>query len=243
VTRKLLCAVLVLVACAAALPARAESALVLPTNEDASSEGAAVGRAVETAVLDRIPSLAVITPRSLGDKLEVDIVKACQGGDDASCTAQFSDALGVDLVFRPTLARLGDLVILTLSIYDVKTGAVRAQGQRRAPKSAPEELLTQIPGLVEEVGARAQLPVRVTVKKPFPTGSVVSITAGSALVLGGAGLAAYGIWQELRYQGAELSREEASSWEGARLLVFGGGAVVVVAGAVLIGYGVMGFVE
>jgi hypothetical protein len=198
---------------------------------------------VETAILDRIPSLSVVTPRSLGDKVEIDLIKACQGNDDASCTAQFSEALGVELVLRPSLSRLGDVLILTLSLYDTRSAAVLSQGQRQAARDQPEELLSQIPGLVEEIGTRAGLEVRREVKKPFPTAAVAAVSVGGALVLGGAGLAGFALWQELRYQGAELSRDDAASWESARLLVVGGAALVGLAGSVLVGYGAMKLLE
>jgi hypothetical protein len=223
------------VLCPAAL---AQSVLVAPAGDD-SATTTTLTRAVETALIERGPTLSVVTARSLGDELELDLVKACAGGDDGSCVAQFSEALGVNFVVRPSLSPVGDVVVLTLSLYDTTTGQVVAQGQRRAPRHKPELLLDQVTDLVIEVGQRGGLPVDAEVERPFPAGAVaMGVAGGVGLAIAGGG-AALIAWQETRYQGAELDRQDAASWEQARWLAYPTVAVAFAGGLGLLWVGAL----
>ena len=49
--------------------------------------------------------------------------------------------------------------------------------------------------------------------KPFPTAGVVLTIVGGGMILVGGGLLALAVVEQLRYDAAELPREEAAAWE------------------------------
>lgn len=202
-------------------------------------EALALTRAVETAVLKRVVDADVVTPRALDTKVELELLKACQSGDDTSCVVDFAQSMGVDWVIRPQLAALGDRVILTLSLYDGQRAALVGQGERHAPRARPEQLLEEVPDLVVEVARAGRLRVIVPRAPAPPVLAFTALGAGALVVLASAATHALTFAVlEPSYQKAEMSRDDARAWEAARPVAIGAPVLGYLGGAALLGVGV-----
>jgi hypothetical protein len=237
VIRKCLLAALFLLS----VEARATSVFVAPVppvrGAVSDVEAGAMTRAIESAVLARVVGVDVVTPSALDAKLEIDLVKACNTGDDASCVVDFAQSMGVQYVMRSSLTRLDGTSLLTVSLYDGKRAALLGQGQRSARATA--ELLKDARPLVVEVAQSAGL--SVTVERPQPSAvlPVLEIAGGTAIVIGSAAahLLSFFVF-EAAYQRAEYTAEEATAWELARPAAYGLPVLGYIAGASLIGLGI-----
>ena len=215
-------------------PARA------PGADDAlASLRAVVSRAVESAALDHLPDVEVLTPGALEQKLELDLARACTGeGDDAACVVEFASALGVDWVLRPRLSRVGGAVHLTLSLYDGARPQLVAQASCTADANDSEGLLRQVPGLVVEVAKKARIPVLEGSEDP-PLAAMALLGAGATGLALGAVLATGSAVGDLQYFDAKLDREGARTWESARLFAWGAAGACVVGGTALLVVGAL----
>lgn len=194
-------------------------------------------RTIESAVLKKVVGVDVVTPRALDTKLELDLVKACDTGDDTACVVDFAQSMGVQYVLRSTLARLGDTSLLTVSLYDGRRAALLAQGQRTA--TATQGLLGEVPGLVLEVARAADLTVVVEKPKAPPYVAIAEVTGGSVVLLGSVAthLVSF-LLIEPSYNRADFSRSDAGTWELTRPVAFGAPVVGYLVGAGLVGVGI-----
>ncbi len=189
-----------------------------------------VSRAVESAALEALPDMVVLTPAALEQQLELGLARACAGdGDDAACVVEFAAALDADWVLRPRLTEAQGSLHLTLSLFDGKRAELVAQATRSARVGAVDALTAQVPGMVVDVARKARIPVAEAARAPSP--------ASLALVGGGVAGVALGVIAgggstlvEAQYLGARLDRGQAETWERARPFAWGAAAACTVAG-------------
>lgn len=237
VIRKCVLALLLLFA----IEARATSVFVAPVPAVRGAvtevEAGAMTRAIESAVLARIVGVDVVTPSALDAKLEIDLVKACETGDDTSCVVDFAQSMGVQYVMRSSLTRLDGTSLLTVSLYDGKRAALLGQAQRSAPVTSA--LLAEARPLVVEVAQSAGLSVVMEQPKRQALVPALEIGGGLVLVLGSAATHAVSLFViEPQYTNAEFTRDEARAWEFSRPFAYGLPLLGYIAGATLVGLGV-----
>jgi hypothetical protein len=219
--------------------AQAQRVLVLAVGGDVDERASTtLGRAVETAVRDAMPDAEVMTTASLQTSIAVSQLQDCTNEEAiGACVSEIADAANAEAVVRPHLGRLGDELLLTLTVTSGSSARLMAQGQRRAPSDRPSALLDVIPGLTTEVLVDAGLARARTREWPV---AGIAVGAGGALVagLGVAGLAVRGA-VGAEYDRGNLNRADAVAWEGTNqaALFAGVGVVVVGASAALIGAG------
>ena len=220
-------------------PARADIRIfVTPIHNEADLEiGRTLTRATETALKAAIPDAEIVTPAALDTAIEMNAVRDCVGstGSDGtdSCLTELADAVDVDYIARPHLGRIGDDLVLTLSILDGRRAVVLAQGLRRVSARDPAELLDVVTGLAKEVARGADL--RSTRRRPVPLAPIV-VSAGGVVAVG-LGALALGVRGGLAgdYERARLDRSQAQAfelidqpflWGGIGLVVVGGGVAL-----------------
>lgn len=235
-TGKLLLTVLVL----GAGPVHATRLLIAPLPGEAHGGVAAVlSRAVESAALERLPDLVVLTPAALEQQLELGLARACAGdGDDAACVIEFASALDADWVLRQRLSEVQGSLHLTLSLFDGKRAELVAQATLSAPAGDVDRLVRQAPQLVVEVARKARIPVTEEPAGPSLAGLALVGAGATGVALGALG-AGGSLLVESQYLGAHLDRDGARSWEGARVLAWGTSAACVLAGAALVTAGAL----
>ena len=200
---------------------------------------AVVARAVESAALNHLPDVEVVTPGALEQKLELDLARSCAGeGDDAACVVEFASALGVDYVLRQRLSQVGGATHLTLSLYDGARPQLLAQGSRSAASDDADHLLDQIPALLVEVAKKARLPVD-DAQAGLPVLGLALVGGGAVgLALGALGAGASAL-VDAQYFDAKLYRDSSRTWEGARLVSYGVAGASLVGGAALVAAGAL----
>lgn len=228
-------------ACAVWAPAaHATRLLIAPVPGEALGGAAAVmSRAVESAALEHLPDLVVLTPAALEQQLELGLARACAGdGDDAACVVEFAAALDADWVLRPRLSEAQGSMHLTLSLFDGKRAELVAQATRAAPVGSVDRLTAQVPALVVDVARKARIPVVPIAAGPSAAGIALVSTGAVGLALGALG-GGGSVLMEAQYLGAKLDRDAASTWEGARLFAWGTSAACVVVGAAAVTAGAL----
>jgi hypothetical protein len=206
----------VLFALLVAIPAHATSIFVAPVpSGGAGGDDTAqvLTRTIETAVLQKLVGVDIVTPRALESKLDADLAKACTGeGDDASCVVDFAQAMGVDYVMRTQLAHLGDARVLTISLYSGKRAALIGQAQKKATRI--EELVDDAPNLVAEVAKAADLRTVVEAPKTVPYLAYSEIGGGAVVLLASAAThaIAFGL-VEPAYEKASFDKNGDELWE------------------------------
>ncbi len=228
---------ILLVLCCAAFSqaSAAQRILVLPLGSDGMDDVTAkktLGRAVETSVRDMVVNGEVITADALQTSIQMSQLQDCLGDVALSaCATEIADAANADAIVRAHVGKLGDELLLTLTITEGSSSRLLAQGQRRASADAPSELLDVIPSLVRQVFQTSGL-ARV---KPKAVPIVpIMVSAGGLLGAGvGTGILLLRNAAAVQYDAGELDRSSASSFEtlGGPALI--GGAVLVVGGAVV----------
>ncbi len=98
--------------------------------------------------LDQLGRFQVVSTKDVEAMLGLEKMKDAIGCDSAQCAAAIGGALGVDLLLTGSAARLGNELILTLTLIDVRAAGVAARAQRRG--QADE---STYPALVDEVVA------------------------------------------------------------------------------------------
>ncbi len=110
--------------------------------------------------LDDAGTYAVIGTEEIDAMLGLEEMKDALGCDDASCAAEIGGALGVGYLVTGTVSRLGDEVIVQLSLVDVRSVRVVGRGKavvpndetrfRGAIEAAVAAVLGQEPGAAHE---------------------------------------------------------------------------------------------
>lgn len=188
-----------------------------------------LSRAVETAVAAALPRAEIMSATTIETSIELSQLRDCASDAAVSnCLTDIADAANAEIVVRPHLGRLGDELVLSMSVLEGPTARLLSQGQRRVRVDAPGALLDAIPRLVRDVATDAYL-LQPRVKKGPP---VVPITVGVI----GAAVAGGGVFALVArnaiatdYENGDASADDARFYEenGDAVLVAGIGAVVV----------------
>jgi len=216
--------------------AQASRVLVLPVGGDVDpSMAVTLGRAVETAVRDALPNDEIMTAASLQTSVEVSQLQDCTSDEAVgACVSELADAANADLVVRPHLGRLGDELLLTMTLTAGSSARLLSQAQRRVEADRPSGLLDVIPGLVRQsVGDAGLGRVGPRPAPIVPIGVAVGGAVGAGL---GVIVLAVRAGAAEKYDGADLDRGSAVAFEvlGGPALV-GGGALVVAGTLVALG--------
>lgn len=229
---RLLCLVLGL----SAAPAAAQRVLVLPVGGESDRRTATtLGRAVETAVREALPTAEVMTVAALETSVALGELQDCTSEVEVgACISEIADAANAEVVVSPHLGRLGDELVLTVTMTGGVSARVLGQGQRRVPQARPAILLDVIPGLIRDVDAGL---LRASREVP---GAAIAVAVGGA-VGAGLGVAVLGIRAVAgnAFDQGTLDRAQAGAFETLRQpALIGGVAVVVIGGvAALVGTG------
>jgi len=218
--------------------ALASRVLVLPVGgELGRSEGEALSRAVETAVREATAGHEVMTLAALQTSMRMSELRDCAGDEQATaCVSEIADAANADVVVAPTLGRLGDQLLLTLTLTAGARATLLAQVQRRADADRPSALLDVIPGAVRQAVDDAGLVNAVP--RPVPVAAIGTAVGGGVLAaLGTVALVVRGVASG-QYAEGRLDQEQARAYElYDQPALFGGVIGVVVGGAFTIGGG------
>ena len=211
--------------------AGASRILVLPVAGDGdASRSATLGRAIETAVRDALPDEEVMTTASLQTSVEVSQLQDCVSDEAVgACVSELADAANADIVVRPHLGRLGDELLLTMTVTAGSSARLVAQGQRRVDAGHPSDLLDVIPGLARQTIADAGLGGVGAWTAPI----VPMVVAVGGAVGIGLGLVVLKLRDQAatQYASGELSRASARDFETYGPTILVGGVGLVVAGA------------
>ncbi len=81
------------------------------------------------AELESAGAYAVVRPADIDAMLGLERLKDAAGCDDVSCATDIAQALGVELLMTGTVGKLGDELVLALTLIDVRAGEVRRRAQ------------------------------------------------------------------------------------------------------------------
>ena len=101
--------------------------------------------------LRKRPMLKVTDHNDISAVLGVDREKQLLGCTDSACMAEIGGALGVDLLVRGTLGRVGKLLLVNLTLIDPKKPDSATTVSEQAKSSADEAFFEQIPRLVDQL--------------------------------------------------------------------------------------------
>lgn len=100
--------------------------------------------------------LDVLSAADVRNAVDLEAQRAVMGCDATSCLLEVAGAMDARLVVHGTLGTLGDVVILTLNVFD--TGAARALGRVVVQRDRVEKLGEAVPPAVVELLERAPTP-------------------------------------------------------------------------------------
>lgn len=148
---------------------------------------------------------------------------------DQSCMADLAGALGAELVVSGSVGKLGDLLVVTISLYDAALQA--SAGKRKVEDKDLAALSPRLDAAVEDMlGGRAMSTSSSTSFNPVP---VVALVGGGALIVVGGLAAGYGYVVSSDPASLGADKELAAIAFPAGLVVAGVGVAGVVAGIVL----------
>ncbi len=126
--------------------------------------------------LDRRRTWQIITTSDMNAMLGLEKMKEAMGCSDLACAAEIGGALGVDLMVTGSVGRLGDELLVQVSLIDAKRATVQKRGRgtvkddeklyRHAVELAVAELLGEPPP--KPASAAAPPPAAVEPKAPDP---------------------------------------------------------------------------
>lgn len=134
--------------------ARAEelptAAIVSPSPSTEISEE--VASAVEQLVRARVDQIDVAR-LSEAPALDISAIQLALGcvGETVECLGQIASELGVDVLVLPSLERAGTEYVLTLTVFDHRSGDLRRAVRRAAGEDAEREILDAVDSMVYEV--------------------------------------------------------------------------------------------
>ncbi len=121
---------------------------------------------VVTAV-DRCSQTHVISPSDINAMLGLERLKDAAGCDDISCATEISNALGASFMVNGSISKLGNELIVTLTLINVTKRKVDKRVQRRIPND--ERLLANgVEALVSELYHVAAPPPKSAATPPAP---------------------------------------------------------------------------
>ncbi len=246
-SRALVVVVAVVAAACSALPARAADP---PTRVFIA--GISVGAQADAQVVSLLEDKLLVLARRHEDRFEVlgatDVQGILQaeaaaqavGCDQMSCASELADALDAPQLVTGQLGKVGERWLLTLTRTDRRTMKVVARTQTEAVGTSPEQLLERMPAQVDELFGAAPAPMPWLAIGGAATaglGVVVAALGGGSI---GYSYVPYGEAQRATTNADHLvarGQSELFAYGGAAALAIG--VVVVVAGAVVAGVGLI----
>jgi len=150
---------------------------------------------------------------------------------DESCMADLAGALGAELVVSGSVGKLGDLLIVTISLYDAALQA--SAGKRKVEDRDLAALSPRLDAAVDDLlGGRAMATSSASAGSFHPL-PVVALVGGGALVVLGGLAAGYGYVVSSDPASLGADKQLAAIAFPVGLVVAGVGAAGVVAGVVL----------
>jgi TolB-like protein len=117
--------------------------VALPLRDDgAGPELTNAATSLTAVALSKVPGWSVLSGDDVKASADVEAQKQLLGCDEAGCLAEIAQALGADRIVHGNVARLGQSVVVTLSLFDAKNGASlgRESVQARDEATLPHEL-------------------------------------------------------------------------------------------------------
>ena len=182
----------------AAVPAApaADKQRVLVLDLDASGVDAGQVKLINGLVTDsvaRFERFEVISSADVRQLVAMEADKSAAGCDTSSCLAEVAGALGAQKVVFGNLGRLGNLTIVTLSLFDTK--AAKAVGRQRLEvrdiETLPHALDTALSTLMGEPLPKEPPPPALVAKGPSPLflGGAIGGGVAAVVALGATGYA------------------------------------------------------
>src|SRR5688500_4138930 len=100
--------------------------------------------------------LDVLSAADVRNAVDLEAQRAVMGCDATSCLLEVAGAMDARLVVHGTLGTLGDVVVLTLNVFD--TAAARALGRVVVQRDRVDALADAVPPAVVELLERAPTP-------------------------------------------------------------------------------------
>jgi TolB-like protein len=139
------------------------------------------------AHVSRDDRLEVVSSEDMRRALDVESQKRALGCDEESCLAEIAEALGAQLTIYGTVGKLGELVIVNVSLYDARASrsvgretieSRSLEGLPAALRAAGDRLVARLPGFAPQAPPPSAFPGPL-----FLTGTVVG---GAGLLTGAA---------------------------------------------------------
>jgi hypothetical protein len=180
-------------------PVKADALRVLVLNLESSEVDAGTLRTIGslvTANLAEVPELDVVSGDDVRRMLQLQGEKESMGcKDDQSCLADIADALGAKLVVFGNVGRLGQILVVSLNLFDavkmkgVGRAIVEARDLSELPRLLRPKLRAMIAPFLEDRGiaiADVGTTSIETEQSPGPWPWVLATAGGGLFVLGGA---------------------------------------------------------
>lgn len=129
---------------------------IAPSPEVPASTAAALSRALESELSRGLPSLTLITARSMDGALLAQELEQCGEAEFASgqgCGAGLTDRAHVLYLARAGAGYVGRRFTLSVTLVDVKSGAVVGQGTTSVPRHDVGAVFAKLPELVAQAAA------------------------------------------------------------------------------------------
>lgn len=157
----------------AAAPAKTKLLVMPLAPGEGMSEGTA--RALTAAALGEIrkrPAYTTLTGDDVQAVLSVERQRQLLGCAESACLAEIGGALGVDQVVTGSVARLGQSYLVHLQRVDARKATVLRSADRRKKGASLDDVLDEIPAMVEELFGPPGAPASRGMEPPAPTPSV-----------------------------------------------------------------------
>ena len=212
--------------------------LVLDFKHVGVSEGeATLLRDAAASRLGKDEKLEVISAGEMKTLVDVEASKQsigdCDPASAQACLAEIAGALGADYVVAGNVGKLGDSVVINVSLLDSKTAEAVARDTITAPTL--DDALVSLGGSMDKLADA--LRARLDTPSVSPTLLVGGALAGVGVVVGGVG----GVWSAMSEytlesrDGKPADKQTALDNRALSLGALGVGVGLVVAGGVLIG--------
>jgi TolB-like protein len=182
----------------------------------------------------RDPNLIVTSGADVRAMLDVEASKQSFEADCAakeSCLAEIAGALGADLVVSGSVGRLGELLIVTISVYDATQQASIAKAKVEDTDIA--KISPKIDAAVLEMRGIANTGARSG--SPLLLPGIVTAVAGSLVAVAGGVIAGYGYAVQVDPTSSGGQKDGASIAYPVGLTTLGvGGLVAIVGGALVV---------
>lgn len=172
----------------AAAPGPAEKERVLVMDLEASGVDPQQVKLINDLVTESMSRFArfdVISSADVRQLVTVEANKAAAGCDTSSCLAEVAGALGARWVVFGSIGRLGDLTVLTVSLFD--TSAAKAGGRQRIEvhelEALPRSIDESLALLIGE-SRPATLSSQSSGPSPLFVGGLVAAGVGAAVAIG-----------------------------------------------------------